>query len=190
MGLHKWEYLSRDPQSRRWMVGNSQMKGFGGDRDYQITFKRGGKILEILDEANWLTTVGATHIVIDGLQNSVKELITGRVKFGRDILPKMTEMNKKCKVVLAETIYCPEHREIFGRIHWINREVRKVNREASGLVGPQPWKALSQLKRPASRKMKAHVKIIDGSFAKDGYHISSNKIAEFEEVLAEFLTEM
>ena len=44
--------------------------------NYQIAYKRGGKLMEIIEEAEWLiSNKKATHVVIDGIQNSVPEII-------------------------------------------------------------------------------------------------------------------
>ena len=41
--------------SNRWIVGNSQMAKFSGALGhYQIMYKRGGKIEEIVAEAEWI----------------------------------------------------------------------------------------------------------------------------------------
>ena len=44
--------------------------------DYQIAFKRGGRIMEIIAEAERLVSKKkATHVLIDGIQNSVPEIV-------------------------------------------------------------------------------------------------------------------
>ena len=75
-----WEYISPNPMTSNWMVGNSQMAKFNGAQDYQILYKRGGRIEEIISQAEWLiTTKGAKHVVIDGIQNSVTAITRGRL---------------------------------------------------------------------------------------------------------------
>ena len=49
------------------------MAGFSASQDYNIAYKRGGRILELVAEAEWLVSVRATHVIIDGIQNSVRE---------------------------------------------------------------------------------------------------------------------
>ena len=63
---HKFEWLSQHSSSTKWLVGNSQMANFsGGQGDYQIMYKRGGKIEEIVAEAEWIiTSKKATHVVL------------------------------------------------------------------------------------------------------------------------------
>merc|ERR1712112_20308 len=93
-----WSYISRNPDTNNWIVGNSQMANFkieGDFRDYSIAFKRGGRILEIMEEAEWLVKAGATHVLIDGVQNSVKEILAGRVNLEEEALDKLKEINKK-----------------------------------------------------------------------------------------------
>ena len=43
--------------STKWIVGNSQMAKFSGALGhYQIMYKRGGKIEEIMAETEWIIT--------------------------------------------------------------------------------------------------------------------------------------
>jgi len=58
MILQKWlEWLSNNSSSTNWLVGNSQMAKFSGSQgDYQIMYKRGGRIVEIVAEAEWIIT--------------------------------------------------------------------------------------------------------------------------------------
>ena len=187
---HKWEYISRNPDTTNWLVGNSQMAHFKGSRDYNITYKRGGKILELISEAEWLVSVRATHIVIDGIQNSVREIIGGQVSLEEEVLTRLKEMNKKAVVVLAEALYCPEHTRHEARLHQINRQINRMNKEASGLDSPRPWTVLAKKKRNLNRKKKDVLSIFPDSFARDGYHISSKKIVEYEENLTKFMEGM
>ena len=128
MTTHKWEYVSRNPDSTNWLVGNSQMAKFTGSRNYNITYKRGGKILDLLAEAEWLGSVRATHIIIDGIQNSVRDIVGGQVSLEREVLARLKDMNKKAVVVLAEALYCPEHTRYEARLHQINRQIKRINR--------------------------------------------------------------
>ena len=63
--------------STKWIVGNSQMANFSGALGhYQIRYKRGGKIEEIMAETERLVTSNkATHV--DGFQNSVRDIRSG-----------------------------------------------------------------------------------------------------------------
>ena len=73
---HRFEWLSQNSSSTKWLVGNSQMAKFSGSQgDYQIMYKRGGRITEIVAEAEWIIIAKkATHVIIDGIQNSVREI--------------------------------------------------------------------------------------------------------------------
>ena len=77
---------------------------------FQISFKRGGKIEEIMAETERLVFWNeATHVIVDGFQNSVRDIRTGTIKLEADILPRLKALNKQTKVVLSEVLYCPEH---------------------------------------------------------------------------------
>ena len=93
-------------------------------------------------------------------------------------------------MVLAEVLYCPEHMEFLDTLHMINRQVRRINREASGMESPQPWRALSSIHRNKNRKKADTVTIYPGSFARDGYHINMVKILDYEAELAAFMAAM
>ena len=188
--IKKWEYLSRHHLSKRWLVGNSQMAKFSGHKDYQITYKRGARLEEIVREAEWLTTVGATHIVIDGVQNSVKEIIQGRLQLERTIQPRLKTMNQTASVVLAECLYCPEHVDIIPRLQWINRSIRRINKEASGSETPRPWTVLGENKRSTVRSRKDSFTFFPDAFGRDGYHINVAKIEEYEQNIANYLRNM
>ena len=188
-----WSYISRNPDSNNWLVGNSQMANFkilGDFRDYSITFKRGGRILELLTETEWLVKVSATHVLIDGVQNSVREILTGKVSLEGEVLERLKELNKKATVVLAEVLYCPEHAGYEAGLHKINRQIRKLNKEASGLESPKPWTVLARKKRNMNRKKRDVMKIHPGSFKRDGYHISDMKLPEYEEYLSRYMKNM
>ena len=191
--VHKFEWLCNiAASSTKWLVGNSQMAKFSGALGhYQIMYKRGGKIEEIVAEAEWIiTSKKATHVIIDGIQNSVREIRQGSLKLEKDVLSRLKVLNKKAKVVLAEVLYCPEHLEYLDTLHLINRQVRRINKEASGMESPQPWRALSSIHRNKNRKKADTVTIFPGSFARDGYHINVVKILDYEAELAAFMAAM
>ena len=166
------------------------MAGFSGSEDYNIAYKRGGRILELVAEAEFLVSVRATHVIIDGIQNSVREIVGGQVKLELEVLDRLREMNKKAKVVLAEALYCPEHTRHEARLHQMNRQINRMNKEASGLDSPRPWTVLAKKKRNLNRKKKDVLSIHPDSFARDGYHISSKKIVEYEENLTRYMEGM
>ena len=93
-------------------------------------------------------------------------------------------------MVLTEVLYCPEHQQYEDTLHLINRQVRRMNREASGLASPQPWRALGSINRDRSRRKKDQVTIFPDSFARDGYHINQAKILDYEAELAAFMAAM
>ena len=130
-----WEYISCNPASSNWMVGNSQMAKFNGAEDYQIAYKRGGKIMELITEDERLvTTKGATHVVIDGIQNSIPAIVRGRLDLETDVLERLKSLNRRALVVLAEVLYSPQHHPYNDKLRRVNRQVRRINREASGLA--------------------------------------------------------
>ena len=191
--VHKFEWLCNNAaSSTKWLVGNSQMAKFSGTLGhYQIMYKRGGKIEEIVAEAEWIiTSKKATHVIIDGIQNSVREIRQGSLKLEKDVLSRLKVLNKKAKVVLAEVLYCPEHLEYLDTLHMINRQVRRINKEASGMESPQPWRALSSIHRNKNRKKADTVTIFPGYFASDGYHINVVKILDYEAELTAFMAAM
>ena len=191
--VHKFEWLCNNAaSSTKWLVGNSQMANFSGALGhYQIMYKHGGKIKEIVAEAEWIiTSKKATHVIIDGIQNSVREIRQGSLNLEKDVLSRLKVLNKRAKVVLAEVLYCPEHLEYLDTLHLINRQVRRINKEASGLESPQPWRALSSIHRNKNRKKADTVTIFPGSFTRDGYHINVVKILDYEAELAAFMAAM
>ena len=191
--VHHFEWLCNNAAtSTKWLVGNSQMAKFSGALGhYQIMYKRGGKIEEIMAETEWIiTSKKATHVIVDGIQNSVREIRNGSLNLEKDVQSRLKVLNKRAKVVLAEVLYCPEHMEFLDTLHMINRQVRRINREASGMESPQPWRALSSIHRNKNRKKADTVTIYPGSFARDGYHINMVKILDYEAELAAFMAAM
>ena len=59
-------------------------------------------------KTEWLiTSKKATHVIVDGIQNSVREIRNGSLKLEKDVLSRLKVLNKQAKVVLAEVLYCP-----------------------------------------------------------------------------------
>ena len=190
---HHFEWLCNDAAtSTKWLVGNSQMAKFSGALGhYQIMYKRGGKIDEIMGETEWIiTSKKATHVIVDGIQNSVREIRNGSLNLEKEVFSRLKGLNKHAKVVLAEVLYCPQHLEYLSTLQMINRQVRRMNKEASGMDSPQPWRALNTIHRDKKRKQADTVTIFPGSFAKDGYHINVVKILDYEAELAAFMAAM
>ena len=190
---HHFEWLCNDAAtSTKWLVGNSQMAKFSGALGhYQIMYKRGGKINEIMGETEWIiTSKKATHVIVDGIQNSVREIRNGSLNLEKEVFSRLKGLNKHAKVVLAEVLYCPQHLEYLSTLQMINRQVRRMNKEASGMDSPQPWRALNTIHRDKKRKQADTVTIFPGSFARDGYHINVVKILDYEAELAAFMAAM
>ena len=190
---HHFEWLCNDAvTSTKWLVGNSQMAKFSGTLGhYQIMYKRGGKIDEIMGETEWIiTSKKATHVIVDGIQNSVREIWNGSLNLEKEVFSRLKGLNKHAKVVLAEVLYCPQHLEYLSTLQMINRQVRRMNKEASGMDSPQPWRALNTIHRDKKRKQADTVTIFPGSFARDGYHINVVKILDYEAELAAFMAAM
>ena len=160
--------------------------------DYQLYYKRGGKLPEILTEAEWvIITKKATHMIIDGIQNSVKDIQKGTLNLETEVLPRLKALNSRAQVVLSEVLYCPEHLHLHeDTLHLINRQVRRINKEASGLTSPKPWKALSLIRKGKNRKEKKKVEVFPGTFARDGYHIHDRSITSYEAELVAYLAAM
>ena len=187
---HVFEWMGR-VSSSYWMIGNSQMSRFQCQGDYQLYYKRGGKLPEIMAEAEWVIIAKkATHMVIDGIQNSVRDIQKGTLNLETEVLPRLKALNKRALVVLSEVLYCPEHLQYEDTLHLINRQVRRMNREASGLTSPQPWRALNLIKKGKNRKEKKQVEIFPTSFARDNYHINQFSILNYEAELAAFMAAM
>ena len=147
--------------------------------------------MEIIAEAEWLITMKkATHVLIDGIQNSIPDIVRGHLDLERDVLQRLKVLNKRAVVVLAEVLYCPENYQYTDTLHLVNRKVRRINREASGLASPQPWRALCSIQRDRSRKQKDKVIVFPDSFSRDGYHIKYSKVLEYEAELAAFMKDM
>ena len=190
-----FEQVSQRPNaasSTKWLVGNSQMARFSGALGhFQIRYKRGGKIEEIMAETERLVTSNlATHVIVDGFQNSVRDIRSGIINLELDILPRLKFLNKKAKVVLSEVLYCPEHQEYVNTLHMINRQIRRMNREVSGIETPQPWKTLNAIYRDRRRKQADTVVQFPDAFDKDGYHINVTKIIDYEVELAACMAAM
>ena len=179
-------------KSTNWLVGNSQMAHFSGAFGYyQIMYKRGGKIDELMTEAEWIIrTKKATHVIVDGIQNSVKDIRDGTFNLEKEVSSRLKILNKQAKVVLAEVLYCPEHLEYYPTLQMINRQVKRMNKEASGMDSPQPWKVLSAIYRDSKRKRADSVEIFHGSYARDGYHINGERIFDYEMELAKYMGAM
>merc|ERR1711867_91018 len=137
--------------------------------------------MEIIEEAEWLDSKQrATHILIDGIQKSVPEIVRGHLSLEKQVLERLKAMNKSAVVVLAEVLYCPEHHKFNDTLNLVNRQVRRLNREASGQASPQPWKVLVAVKRDKGRKRKAQVSALPNAYSRDGYHIIHSKAREYK----------
>ena len=190
---HHFEWHSNSTTtSTHWLVGGSKMAKFSGTLGhYQIMYKRGGQIDEIMEQTEWLImSKKATHVIVDGVQNSVREIRNDYLKLDRDVLPRLKVLNKQAKVILAEVLYCPQHLEYLNTLHMINRQIRRMNKEASGMKSPQPWRVLNTITRHPDRKRVDTVTILPGSFARDGYHINVEKIIDYEAALVAFMAAM
>ena len=147
--------------------------------------------MEIMAEAEWLiNTKKATHILVDGIQNSVPDIVRGTLNLEAEVHQRLKALNKRALVVLSEVLYCPEHQQHLDILHLINRQVRRMNREASGLVSPQPWRALNSIKKGRKRREKKQVTIFPNSYARDGYHINQVNILSYQAELAAFMAAM
>ena len=147
--------------------------------------------MEIIAEAERLVSKKkATHVLIDGIQNSVPDIVRGHLSLETDVLERLKVMNKRAVVVLAEVLYCPKHHQFNDTLHLVNRQVRRINREASGQASPQPWKVLVSIKRDKSRKQKDKVIVLPDSYSRDGYHISHSKAREYEAELATYMKDL
>ena len=182
---HQFECHSNSTiTSTHWLIGGSKMAKFSGNLgNYKILYKRGGRIGEILEKTEWLiTSKQATHVILDGVQNDVRDIRHGILKLEREVLPRLKTLNTQAKVILAEVLYCPQHLDLdyLNTLHLINRQIRRMNKEASGKKSPQPWKVLNRIKRTPCRRRSDTVIILPGSFSKDGYHISDEKTIEYE----------
>ena len=65
-----------------------------------------------------------------------------------------------------------------------------MNKEASGMDSPQPWRALNTIDRDSKRRRADTVTIFHGSYARDGYHINVERILDYEMELAAFMNAM
>ena len=147
--------------------------------------------MELVAEAEWLITMKKdTKVLIDGIQNSIPDIVRGYLDLETDVLQSLKVLNKRAVVVLAEVLYCPEHYQYIDTLHLVNRKVRRINREASGLASPQPWRVLGSIQRDRNRKQKDKIIVFPDSFARDGYHINYSKVLEYEAELAAFMKDM
>ena len=144
--------------------------------------------MEIIAEAERLVSKKkATHVLIDGIQNSIPDIVRGHLSLETDVLERLKVLNRRALVVLAEVLYCPKHHQFNDTLHLVNRQVRRINREASGQASPQPWKVLVSIKRDKSRKQKDKVIVFPDSYSREGYHISHSKAREYAAELAALL---
>ena len=72
----------------------------------------------------------------------------------------------------------------------INQQVRKMNREVSGIPTPQPWKCLNAIYRDRQRKQADKVIQFPDAYDKDGYHINVTKVLDYEVELAACMARM
>ena len=147
--------------------------------------------MEIIAEAERLVSrKKTTHVLINGIQNSIPDIVQGYLDLETDVLERLRVLNRTALVVLAEVLYSPQHHQFNDTLHLVNRQVRRINREASGLASPQPWRVLASIKRDKSRKQKDKVIVFPDSYSRDGYHISHSKVLEYEAELAAFMKDM
>merc|ERR1711955_85128 len=112
----------------------------------------------------------------------------GHLKLEEQVLKRLKVLNESAVVVLEEVLYCPEHHKFNDALNLVNRQVRRLNREASGQASPQPWKVFISVKR--GRKRKAQVSVLPNAYSRDGYHISHSKAQEYEAKLATYLKDL
>ena len=134
---HQFECHSNSTiTSTNWLIGGSKMAKFSGTLgNYKILYKRGGRISEILEKTEWLiTSKQATHVILDGVQNDVRDIRHGILELERDVLPRLKALNTQAKVIIADVLYCPQHLDLdyLNTLHLINRQIRRMNKEASG----------------------------------------------------------
>ena len=78
--------------------------------------------MELMAEAEWLiTTKKATHVLIDGIQNSVPDIVRGTLNLETEVQQRLKALNKRALVVLAEVLYCPEQQQYTDTLHLVNR---------------------------------------------------------------------
>ena len=66
--------------------------------------------MELIAEAEWLVSrKKATHVLIDGIQNSIPDIVRGYLSLETDVLERLKVLNRRALVVLAEVLYCPQH---------------------------------------------------------------------------------
>ena len=135
------------------------------------------------------STITSTNWTIVG---SNMATFSGILELKRDVLPRLKALNTQTKVTIAKVLYCPQHLDLgyLNTLHLINRQIRRMNKEASGTKSPQPWRVLNRIKRTPCRRRSDTVIILPGSFSKDGYHISDEKTIEYEAELVAFMETM
>merc|ERR1712082_234474 len=82
------------------------------------------------------------------------------------------------------------HHKFNDALNLVNRQVRRLNREASEQASPEWWKVLVSIKRDKGRKRKAKVIALPNTYSRDGYHISHSKAREYEAELATYLKDL
>merc|ERR1712163_102339 len=93
----------------------------------------GAKLMEIIEEAEWIIrNKRVTHVIVNGIQNSVPEIIRGNLRLEDQVLEKLRMLNRSAVVVLAEALYCPEHQKFTDALNLVNRQVKRLNKAASG----------------------------------------------------------
>ena len=87
-----------------------------------------------MEKTEWLiTSKQATPVIVHGIQNDVTDIRHGILKLERDVLPKLKALNTQAKVILAEVLYCPQHLEYLSTLHMITRQIRRMNKEVTGI---------------------------------------------------------
>ena len=78
--------------------------------------------MKIMAEAEWLiNTKKATHVLVDGIQNSVPDIVRGTLNLEAEVHQRLKALDKRALVVISEVLYCPEHQKYLDTLHLINR---------------------------------------------------------------------
>ena len=111
------------------------------------------------------STITSTNWTIVG-SNMAK--FSGILELKRDVLPRLKALNTQTKVTIAKVLYCPQHLDLdyLNTLHLINRQIRRMNKEASGKMSPQPWRVLNRIKRTPCSRRSDTVRVLPGSFSK------------------------